>query len=125
MENQSKFQVYTNRLGPTDTAWPAATAMETDDVAGESSSSSVNTTDPIAQTDPAGNVTLIWRKETGTRFDLWSRRWTGGSWGTAVLIETHDTNDVEYPALAVGAGGTAVAAWDYDGTYDVWANVLR
>ena len=71
-------------------------------------------TDPLVQTDPAGNVTLVWRKRTANkRFDLWGRRFSGGSWGPAALLESRDTNSVFFPALAVGANGTAVATWYY------------
>jgi hypothetical protein len=82
---------------------------------------------PIVQHDPAGNVTLIWRKRmTGTRFDLWTRRLpVGGTWGAPELLETDTTNSVFFPALAVGTDGTAAAAWYYGGTLSVWANVYH
>jgi hypothetical protein len=83
-------------------------------------------TNPIVRNDAAGNVTLVWRKRTsGTRFDLASRRFAGGAWGPAALIETDNTNSVFWPKLSVGTNGTAVATWYYDPVFDVWANVFR
>jgi hypothetical protein len=124
---QGKFNVYTNRSASADTAWPTAMAMETDNAAAEdsSSSSTEHMTIPIVRSDPAGNVTLIWRKRTGTRFDLYGRRFSGGAWGAATLLETSDSNSTSWPALAVGTNGTAAATWYYDGAYDVFANVYR
>ena len=124
---QGKYQVYVNRAGPTDVAWPTATAMETDDAAAEDdpNTSIEQSTMPIVRNDAAGNVTLVWRKRTGTRFDLWSRRFSAGSWGAATLLETRDTNSVFWPSLGVGTNGTAVAAWYYGLEYDIWANVFH
>ena len=124
----SSFEVFTSQLKPTAAAWPTPTQMETDDIAADNDPNSTfgAETMPVVQHDPAGNVTLIWRKRTsGTRFDLWTRRLPiGGTWGAAVLLETDITDSVLYPALAVGTDGTAAAAWYYD-NYTVWANVYH
>ena len=80
---------------------------------------------PLVRNDAAGNVTVIWRKRTGTRFDLYGRRFSGGAWGTPTLLETRDAQSVFWPALGVGANGTAVAAWYYASEFDIWANVYR
>ena len=127
---QQKYNVYTSRNGPSDVAWAARTAMETDNTAADDSTDSQDVldsmTDPLVQTDPAGNVTLVWRKRTANkRFDLWGRRFSGGSWGPAALLESRDANTVLFPALAVGANGTAVVTWYYGTELDVWANVYR
>jgi hypothetical protein len=128
---QSKyFDVYTNRSGPADAAWPTPMAMETDDLAQDDDpNDSLDTvTMPVVRSDPAGIVTLVWRKRssgTGSRFDLWARRLTAGTWTPALLLETHDTDSVFWPSLGVGADGTAVAAWHYGTELDVWANVFR
>ena len=69
----SSYEVFTSQSKPTDTAWPTPTQMETDDIAAKNDPNSGfgAETMPIVQHDPAGNVTLIWRKRmTGTRFDL-------------------------------------------------------
>jgi len=126
---QGKYNVYANRAAATDTAWPSAMAIETDNAAAEDdpNSSIARSPMPIVRNDAAGNVTLIWRKRTGTRFDLYGRRYSGGAWGTPALLETRDTQSVFWPALGVsqGANGTAVAAWYYGTELDVWANVYR
>jgi hypothetical protein len=124
----SSFEVFTSQLKPADTAWPTPTQMETDDIAADNDPNSTlgAETMPVVQHDPAGNVTLVWRKRTtGTRFDLWTRRLpVGGTWGAAVLLETDTTDSVLFPALAVGTDGTAAAAWYYDSD-SVWAAVYR
>ena len=125
---QQKYQVFTSRAGATDAAWPTAMQMETDNAATEDDPNSivVRAPMPIVKNDTAGNVTLIWRKRTGTRFDLYARRYPiGGPWGAPTLLETRDTNSVLWPSLGVGVNGTAVAAWYYGTEYDVWANVWR
>ena len=84
------------------------------------------------RSDPAGNVTLVWRKRTtasGLRFDLVSKRYTAGAWSPlaaapAVALEDNTTNGVLWPALAVGVGGTAVTTWYFGNSLDVWANVF-
>lgn len=125
-EMGTTFEVYTSRAGPSDATWQPAMEMETDNMATEDSTNLGGVTNPIVRNDAAGNVTLIWRKRTsGTRFDLASRRFTGGAWGPAALIETDNTNSVFWPALSVGTNGTAVATWYYDPALDVWANVFR
>jgi hypothetical protein len=123
------YNVYTSRSATTDSMWPTSgTAMETDDIAmsNDPSSEIAYATLPVVQHDPAGNVTLVWRKRTsGTRFDLVARRYdiTAGSWGPQTSLESDTTNSVFFPALAVGANGTAVATWYFGTILDVWANV--
>jgi hypothetical protein len=123
------YQVYTNRMGATDTAWPSAMMMETDNAAASDDPNSgiEQSPMPLVRTDPTGNVTLLWRKRMGTRFDLYARRFTGmGPWGAPELLETLNAGTVYFPALGVGANGTAVAVWYYYGTeLDAYANVYR
>ena len=125
----SNYEVFTSQLKPTDTAWQTPTQMEADDIAADNDPNSTlgAETMPIVQHDPAGNVTLIWRKRmTGTRFDLWTRRLpVGGTWGAPELLETNTTDSVDFPALAVGIDGTAAATWWYDSAETVWANVYH
>ena len=105
-------------------------ALETDDDAADDdpagSNSLVRVPMPVVGHDAAGNVMAVWRKRTGTHFATWARRYSGGSWGAgATMIETHDPNNVFFPALAVGSNGTAVAAWYYGTELTVWGNVFR
>ena len=133
VETSTGFQVQTSRTARTATMWPTApTSMETDDIAKDDDPNSTiaYVTMPIVRSDPAGNVTLVWRKRTaasGQRFDLVSRRYTAGSWPrsrAAIPLEDNTTNSVFWPALAVGTGGTAVTTWYFATTLDVRANVF-
>ena len=124
---KGKYRVYASRAAATDTAWPSAVAMETENDATDDDPNSIiaRSPMPLVRNDAAGNVTLIWRKRVGTRFDLWGGRFSGGAWGTSEKLEMRDTQSLFWPALGVGANGTAVAAWYYAGEYDIWANVYR
>lgn len=125
------YNVYTSRAAPTDPAWPTGPmAMETDDVAMNDITGDViaRVTDPIVRNDPAGNVTLVWRKRfSGTRFNLVSRSYSAatGNWSAQVPLENNTTNDVLWPTLAVGSNGTAVTAWYFDTIDEVWAAVFN
>ena len=123
-----KYQVYTSRQGPNDAAWPASPMMmESDNAAAGDDTNNyyARTTTPLVRAAPSGAVTLIWRKRTGTRFDLVARRFEAGSWSGATLLETRNDYPIAWPALGVGAGGTAVAVWYYSTELDIWANVYR
>ena len=103
--------------------------METDNIAKDDDPNSTlgDVTSPAARTDPAGNVTLIWRKRTaasGKRFDLVARRFTAGAWGAQVVIGT-GANSVFWPSLAVNASGTSAATWYFGTSLDVQANVFH
>jgi hypothetical protein len=125
------YNVYTNQTASTDAAWPTtAFAMESNDTANQDDPNSTISyaTMPLLAHDPAGNVTCVWRKRTttsGFRFDLVARTFSGGTWGDQVLLGSDGTNSVFFPALAVGANGTAVATWYYANVLDVWANVFN
>jgi len=125
------YQVYTSRLASNAAMWPASpTAMESDDIAQDDDPDTGlgYVTVPVLGHDPAGNVTLVWRKRTtasGKRFDLVSRRYTAGAWAAQVSLENNTTNSVLWPTLAVGANGTVAATWFFDNTFDVWANVFN
>ncbi|MGC2165326.1 MAG: hypothetical protein WA632_04870 [Gallionella sp.] len=67
--------------------------------------------------DVSGNALAVWHQFDGTRFSIWSNRYTiGTGWGTAELIET-DTGGAFGPQIAVDASGNAMAIWEqFDGT---------
>ena len=129
VQTPTGYQVQTSRTTRTDTMWPAApTSMETDNIAKDDDPANIGyVTMPLVASDPAGNVTLIWRKRTAAsarRFDLVSRRYTAGSWTPQVALENNTTNSVLWPTLAVGTGGTAVTTWHFATSLDVQANVF-
>jgi len=134
VETSTGYQVQTSRSARTATTWPLPTSMETDNVAKDDDPGSNigYVTMPLVASDPAGNVTLVWRKRTttsGLRFDLVSRRYTAGAWtpqvtAPATALEDNTTNSVFWPTLAVGTGGTAVTTWYFGTSLDVQANVF-
>jgi hypothetical protein len=132
VQTSTGYQVQTSRTSRTQTTWPPApTSMETNNVAKDDDPADdlASVTMPVVRSDPAGNVTLVWRKRTaagGKRFDLVSRRYTAGSaWGPEVMLESNTTNSVLFPTLAVGPDGTAITTWHFETSLDVWANVWR
>jgi hypothetical protein len=127
LDFQTGYQAIAARTGPTDTSSPNLSELDPGNIAAGDGTVAQSPM-PTVRNDPAGNVTIIWRKTTnGSRFDLWSDRFAaaGNFWGVATPIETRDTDSVAWPALGVGANGTAVATWHYDPALDVWANVFR
>jgi hypothetical protein len=128
-EIQSKYQVYYARSDVLGTIPPDLGVLETDDAAtaDDPNDGLAQATLPSLGVDPPGNVTLVWRKRVGKRFDAWSRRLLVGSldWTPAAKIEDRDIGSVQWPSVAVGSDGTAVAVWNYTVETDVWAATLR
>ena len=128
-EIKTKFNVYTSRA-TWGQPWAAPMAMETDDDATDDMANSDNfawVTSPMLGHDTAGNVALVWRKRSGTRFDMWARNYDAGTslWTAGTLLETMDNNTIYAPAMAMGPSGVAVASWFYGYEFDIWANVYR
>ncbi|MBL4712227.1 MAG: hypothetical protein JKX75_06975 [Gammaproteobacteria bacterium] len=97
--------------------WSASALIETDTV-----NDAIN---PQIAIDAAGNATAVWPQGDGTRFNIWSNRYTAGSgWGTAELIETDNTGNADAPTITVNAAGVAIAIWrQFDGTrFNIWSN---
>ncbi|RJF96460.1 hypothetical protein D3870_21820 [Noviherbaspirillum cavernae] len=75
--------------------------------------------------DASGNALAVWTQSDGTRYSIWSNRYTAGSgWGTPQLVETDNADHAFDPQIAIDAGGNALAVWTQsDGTrVNVWAN---
>jgi len=111
------WQMWSSRYSPT-AGWDAAEHIGDADIFGRSFI-------PGIAVDPDGHVVVVWAQTDGTRFDIWSNRYTPDSrWGTAERIETNDGGDAFGPQVAVDAGGNAVAVWHQsDGTRDnIWSN---
>jgi hypothetical protein len=127
-EIQGKNQVFYARSDLLGTVPPDLGSLETDNQATDDDPNDPYQRAPLPAlaVDHSNNVTLIWRKRVGKRFDLWANRMAGGpNWGVATRIETRDIGSVEWPAVAAGSDGTAVAVWNYQVEVDVWANVFR
>ncbi|MGA1820950.1 MAG: hypothetical protein ACMUIG_00325, partial [Thermoplasmatota archaeon] len=81
--------------------------------------------EPQVAVDTAGNAVAVWEQNDGTRYNIWSNRYTSGvGWGTAGLIETDNTGDALEPQVAVDTYGNAVAIWHQsDGKrHNIWSN---
>ena len=75
--------------------------------------------------DPNGNAVAVWAHSDGTRYDIWSNRYTPGTgWGMAERIEVNDLGDAREPRIAVNPSGNAVVVWKQpDGTSEkIWSN---
>jgi hypothetical protein len=72
---------------------------------------------PQVGMDGSGNALAVWQQHDGTRYNLWSNRFTAGAgWGVAALVETDNAGDASDPQLAVNANGNALAVWtQHDG----------
>ena len=84
---------------------------------------------PQVAFDASGNAVVVWQQSDGTRYNIWSNRYTAstGLWGTAALIETDNAGDANNPQVAIDASGNALAVWSQsDGTrYNIWSNMYR
>jgi hypothetical protein len=79
---------------------------------------------PQVAMDSNGNAVAVWQHSDGTRFKIWSNRYTpSGDWGLAEAIENNAGNATE-PQVAMGPNGDAVAVWQQsDGTrFNIWSN---
>ena len=86
---------------------------------------------PRIAVDPgSGTAMLVWRQfnpDTGGE-SIWSRRYAGGSWGEAALVESVVGGGPSFvPDVAINAQGEAVAVWlrqESDNVLrrDAWAN---
>lgn len=107
--------IYANRYIAGD-GWGTAEQIETND--GE-----VN--DPQVAVDSAGNAIAVWEQSDGTYFSVWTNRYTAGDgWGTAALLETVDSGDVDQPQVSFDSSGNAIAVWHQsDGSvFSIWTN---
>ncbi len=112
----TRFNIWTNRYTAS-AGWGVAERIETDD-AGSADS-------PQVALDPNGNAVAVWTQSDGTRFNIWTNRYTASAgWGVAERIETDDAGDAFRAQVAVDPNANAVAVWDQsDGTrFNIWAN---
>lgn len=98
---------YTSGIG-----WGTAQKIESDD-AGSAQY-------PQIAVDSSGNALAVWYQYDGTKYNIWSNRYTSGSgWGTAQKIESDDAGDARVPQIAFDSSGSALAVWrQFDGTLD-------
>lgn len=72
---------------------------------------------PVVAMDAAGNALVAWHQWENGGSTVWANRLPAGrDWGQARRLGGTTTVFAGFPALAVGANGTGLAAWDmYDG----------
>lgn len=113
--------LWASRWTPSSTAWSAPERIENDDVG--------NTTDCVLAVAASGEVFAVWQAGDGTLNNIWANRYIrDGGWGEAALIETTSIGQAQLPALAVSAGGEAMAVWsqaDGSASSSIWANGFR
>jgi hypothetical protein len=106
------FTIWWNRSTPSG-GWGTAERMDTDDDPADGLGNHWGGDYAQVAADASGNVVAVWLQSDGTRFNIWSNRWTpGGTWGAAELIETDDTESAYSPHVAIDASGNAVAVWN-------------
>lgn len=111
-----RYNIWSNRYTP-GSGWGTAGLIETDN-AGSSNT-------PEISVDSSGNFIAVWSQDDGTRYNIWSNRYTSGSgWGTAQLIETDNAGNASNPQISFDSSGNAVAVWHQDdGTWEnIWSN---
>ncbi len=112
----SRDNVWSNRYSA-GIGWGTPELIETDN-AGDAQY-------PAIAFDAAGNALTLWRQSDGSRYNIWSNRYTAGNgWGTPELIETDDAGDALLPQIAFDAAGNALAVWSQYGgtTFDIWSS---
>ncbi len=114
----TRYNLWANRF--TAGIWGTAQLIETSD-AGNIIPVGINLV-----ADTAGNVTVIFLLDDGTRYNLWANRFSAGNWGTAQLVETNNTGSVDsYKInLVTDIVGNVTAVWGQsDGTRNnIWSN---
>jgi predicted enzyme related to lactoylglutathione lyase len=115
-DDGTRFNIWSNRYTPSG-GWETAELLETDN-AGDAFS-------PQVATDPSGNAVAVWDQLDGTRFNLWSSRYTStGGWGIAERIEADNAGSALRPQVAIDSSGNALAVWSQDdgARLNIWAN---
>jgi hypothetical protein len=112
----TRYNIWFNRY-TVGSGWGTAQLIETDDAS--------HAFYPDIAVDGSGNGVAVWKQSDGTRYNIWSNRYTAGSgWGTAQLIETDNAGPADLPRIAMDASGNGLAVWHQsDNTrYNIWSN---
>lgn len=119
--SRSGIRVWARHFDATSGAWGDAVPIESSgELIGEVSST------PQVSADASGTVVVVWTRltliENGVG-SIWSNRFDGQAWGSAVPVETQ-AGDAGGPSIAMDGKGNALALWvQSDGTqYNIWAN---
>jgi hypothetical protein len=86
------------------TGWGNAELLETDDT--------YAVYDPQIGVGADGNAIAVWYQNDGIGTSIWANRYVSSTgWAGPELLETDDTDAAEYPQIAIGADGNAIAIW--------------
>jgi hypothetical protein len=110
---------WANRFDASTGQWGTAQRIETNDAG-----SVFDTQIAMAAN---GNAMAVWEQDDGANhWSVWANHFDAatGQWAGAVLIETSDISNADYPQVAMDANGNAMAVWEQsDGTrFNIWAN---
>lgn len=97
------------------TSWGAAEKIETND-AGDASA-------PQIAFDNRRRARAVWTQNNGSVVNIWTNRFDGTNWDSAVRIETDDAGDASDPQIAFDGNDNALIVWvKGDGMRDnLWA----
>jgi hypothetical protein len=80
--------------------------------------------DPRLDVGANGDAFVIWLQNDADRQDVWSTRYSSGSWSAPARIDNYDAEDKREPDIAVDGSGVAHAVWSQvDPDFaNIWAN---
>jgi hypothetical protein len=111
-----RYAIWSNRYTPS-AGWGVAERIEAEQAD--------DATNPQVAVDARGNAVAVWEQSDGTRFDVWSNRYTPSArWGVPERIETEEAGDASSPEVGVDAEGNAFAVWEqFAGARSgIWSN---
>lgn len=113
----TRYSIWANRHSAG--SWGTPLLLESDD-AGDATS-------PQIAIDSSGNAMAVWKQWDGVRISIMASRYAGGSWGSALPIETDNAGDAAGPKIAIDMNGNATVVWyQSDGTgANIWSNRYR
>jgi hypothetical protein len=80
------------------------------------STAGLQSRDPVAALDAAGNAVVVWDSYDGTHRSIFSSlHGPGGTWQTPPVVISTPGTEVNTPALAVTSAGEAIATWEVSG----------
>lgn len=113
----TRTRIFANRYSAAADTWSTPTRLDLDHPG--------SATSPEIAVDTIGNATAVWTQpsDNGVHTQIWTNRTTASIWGTAVRIDSQNS-DAASPQIAVGALGYPVIVWvqDTGGLYRIWAN---
>ncbi|MCF6323125.1 MAG: hypothetical protein L3J89_02175 [Gammaproteobacteria bacterium] len=78
---------------------------------------------PQVAFDSAGNAIAAWSHYDGSRYSIWTNRYTAGApWSIEKLIENHDISDARAPQIITDANNNAQVIWTHAAEGAIRAN---